>query len=749
MLLAKPTHDISIEEHTKNVVSEAECILLSRPYIVEKYKKITGKDLTKRVLCAAKYHDLGKQHPVWQNACKADNEIFRETNDAFQMYHLRKANFRHEIASLLYKGLDKLSNPVKVAIGAHHGKLAEKESHRWEDDRQGGKKIWKNFVGLKNKLVYDINDTENKFQCSILLRYEYSGPRSLLQLADHRASAKEEGQTLPSILPFKYEFPQEYKEKRGVQIIIDELKDLDFAILRAPTGAGKTDASLLWAKHQLYKERADRLIIAMPTRFTANALSISVAKNLSKVGLYHSSAWFQRINANISFDEKKISKEQELARLLITPITVTTIDHLCIALTGTREDHHSIFFNMANSCIVIDEADFYDDFTQHNILILLRALKLLKVPVLLMSATIPKTVQAFYSKASSQFVNVYEDKTDTDRIRCKIIRYGDSSEPNDIKELLQKCITGTPTVIYANTVSRAQDYYRWFQNQSKEFSENNVVLYHSRFTEPDKVKIEKKLTSLLGKDAWETGTQRGVAILTQIGELSVNISADYMITDICPFDRLVQRIGRLSRFNKTVGELYVINPLRKNKNGKFEFYPAPYGNFVKKEWEIKYTLKTTDELLSDGYYSSSNFSDLIERIYDRPYEVSPQVKNNVKELQNLSISNWLILPADILDIDDDHTQEWKCRDIAPQITIYANLDLFEFEQYFTNRSELRQFQIRHGIKCYAYEFLQALEKGYIEKATFIIGEEKKQTLWVVRNKFYSSKIGLSFNEIDI
>ena len=44
-------------------------------------------------------------------------------------------------------------------------------------------------------------------------------------------------------------------------------------------------------------------------------------------------------------------------------------------MTGTREDHHAIFFNLAHSCLVIDEADFYDDFTQQNIVMLLRALR--------------------------------------------------------------------------------------------------------------------------------------------------------------------------------------------------------------------------------------------------------------------------------------------------------------------------------------------------------------------------------------
>lgn len=748
MILAKPTINISLEEHTNNVIREAQDILESRPFLIKKYKNITGKDLKKRLLTAAKYHDIGKQHPTWQKACAKDYKIFKETNNPSKLHHLRNANFRHEIASLSFKGLDKLSYPVKVAIGAHHGKLAEKESHRWEDEKQKGKDIWNQFKGLKNEIVFSNKSDFEKFKEAILLRYEYAGPRSLLQLADHRASAREEGKLLPELKSFDYFFP--YNEKKGVQSLIDELKDEPFSILRAPTGSGKTDAALLWAKHQIDNEKADRLVIAMPTRFTANSLSINIAKNLSQTGLYHSSSWFYNCNQNSSGPIQKfvIDNEQLLARLLCTSITVTTIDHLCISLTATREDHHSIFFNLANACVVIDESDFYDDFTQHNILILLSALKILQVPILLMSATIPKSTIEFYIKSGFPKVNIYEDTSEINKIKCNITRCGESSVPDDLDNLLNIGLSGQPLIIYANTVARAQAYYRWFLKQSETFTKNNVILYHSRFTEPDKAIIENNLRMMLGKDAWDNGKQHGVAILTQIGELSVNISADYMITDFCPIDRLVQRIGRLSRFNKSVGKVYVTIPVKRKNNGESKIYPAPYGHYTKNGWELSNALKMTLELLKDGYYSHKLFVELVNEIYsNQSVNYSSRSIRNMKELENLAIDNWLILPADQLDSDDDHTQNWKCRDIDIQYTLYT-YDLFEGEQYFQNRSILRQFQIRNSIQCYAYEFHQALKRNYIEKATFYVGDETKLSLYIIGGKYYDSQIGLHFDEVE-
>jgi CRISPR-associated endonuclease/helicase Cas3 len=93
-------------------------------------------------------------------------------------------------------------------------------------------------------------------------------------------------------------------------------------ILRAPTGSGKTDASLLWARHQIEKLRADRCVIAMPTRFTSNSLALDVDENVSETGLYHSSAWYARYkdDAEVGPEEKhKAGEKHRMAKLLATP----------------------------------------------------------------------------------------------------------------------------------------------------------------------------------------------------------------------------------------------------------------------------------------------------------------------------------------------------------------------------------------------------------------------------------------------
>lgn len=780
------TSGLPLREHNQNLLRQAAELLSQRPFVIKKYKNITGEDIQTELETSAKCHDIGKTDDDWQIPVQKDFAVWQTLSESerrnFRPTNLMKVKIRHEMASLeiAHKSNYPLSKTAKAAIAAHHGKLSRRHEERW-NYRPIFQEFWKEFNNHSAEFpLYD----KQSFDKTILGRYAYDGVRALLQLIDHRASAKEGGDKLPDFRTFDYKFPHKDEfgnnKKNEVQKKIEELWDHPFAILRAPTGAGKTDAALLWAKHQVDAKRADRLVIAMPTRFTANALSISVTednfKNLGDAGLYHSSALYQRLKDK-DFKSKKeeyevkrfIDKEQDLARTLETPLTVTTIDHLCICLTATRETHHATFFGLANSCVVIDEADFYDDFTQLNMVVLLRALRLLKVPVLLMSATVPDSAMELYRQSGFEIDKIYADESDYERTRCTITRYKDAENPADIEELLQRALNGEPMIIYANTVAQAQAYYKWFKAKIQEsdgeteLDKNDVVIYHSRFIEPHKVEKENRLRELLGRKAWENKTQRGVAILTQIGEISVNISANLMISDLCPLDRLAQRVGRLARFTKNGGELFVVNPVKTDKNGETKFYPAPYGDYSKKEgWQMSDVLRKSDELLTDGDYSAKKFVDKVNQLYPNLRKASSDAIFNKKQLENLVVANWLILPAETVEEetaeDSDQTKNWRSRDIPFQYTIFTGFDpnflsFDDRDEYKppTNKSELREFEARYGISCYAYEYNKAKKAGKIDSLengrllNFDIKGEIVTREFVPQN-YYNKETGLNFND---
>lgn len=174
----------------------------------------------------------------------------------------------------------------------------------------------------------------------------------------------------------------------------------------------------------------------MPTRFTSNALAINITDSITHRGLYHSSAWFNEFFTQSRSDHKTqhfAKLQHEFARLLENPVTVCTIDHLLVAQTHTREDHHLITFNLSNSCVVIDEADFYDEFTQANIVQLLKILQILKVPVLLMSASLPEACLELYKSTGYKVTEIKEDASDYERNRFEIIEKGNMRNSMKLK----------------------------------------------------------------------------------------------------------------------------------------------------------------------------------------------------------------------------------------------------------------------------------------------------------------------------
>lgn len=738
--LAKPS-GVTLRQHIENVLAEGNDIRTCSPLTFEKYQRITKKDLSKRLNGAIKHHDDGKKHPIWQESCRKDYNAFlewekihgRNYND-FERAHknlvgknLRNTGIRHEINSLVVHKHSNFSDPVKVAIAAHHSKLSRKQEIRWIDRSSGEHSdiIWAEFINL-NACFRNYHE----FKKAVLLHYEYAGVRALLQLSDRRASARESSDIPIPFKSFSYNFPDTWL-KRNVQKIAQEHYDDELLLLRAPTGAGKTDASLLWASLQIQNKKAERLIIAMPTRFTSNALSINVLESLSSTGLYHSSAWFNKFHREVkvgNIEKKEARKEHEIARQLLAPVTVCTIDHLLMALTLTREDHHSIVFNLANSCVVIDEADFYDEFTQANILVLLEALKVLQVPVMIMSASLPESAIQMYKSTGYKLDSIREDKSDNERIRCEILDIVKYSELDEIEEILEKIMLSESGIIYANTVDKAIKFYSWFKKRGIE-----AILYHSRFTEPHKTQKEKDLLVALGKEAWAKGSAKGIAILTQIGEMSVNISADIMISEVCPIDRLVQRAGRLCRFDKSkIGELYLLIPIKDDK-----IYPAPYGRYVPKHgWEANQSLVKTIELLEIKKYSANDFIGLINKIYQKFDNFTIKAKDNANRLKEKFTSNWIILPQELSMEDDSESNDWKSRDISGNETIFINLP----EENFYYWQDFQEFKLENSIDLPGYLVKKALKDGRIKSLSIKVDDDTMNIYYTINS--YSSETGL-------
>lgn len=755
IVLAKPS-GITLEQHNKDVVTESLSICQVLPASLSKYSKMVGKNLTNLLCASAEWHDEGKKHNKWQTACWKDYQNYKvwktkNPEGNFLKYskecqdeageNLRKNNFRHEMESLrIVVPQGDLLMSQKVAVAAHHSKLGRRYEDKWEAC-EAYRSLWIEFRRTSSSITL-----RNDFSLLCSAHMEYDAIRGLLQLADHRASAKEEMEDISSLEHFSYTFP--YTQKRGVQKIVEDNWKKDILLLRAPTGAGKTDAALLWASKQIEAQRADRLIFAMPTRFTANAISVNVSKELGQTGLYHSSAW-SAISDRVKNNEISLSdalNQHKMARCLLSPITVCTIDHLLMSLTMTREDHHLISYNLANSCVVIDEADFYDDFTLANIQYLLKVLHEWKVPVLIMSASLPDSSLPLYQSTGYKIDSILEDSHDVNNIRKRfeIKDIIDYNEFKDIDPLIEKCFEIGNGILYMNTVDSAIALYKHICSDKKRTKEEiaNVHLYHSRFTEPDKLKKEEKIIKALGKKAWKEGCAKGIVIMTQIGEMSINISAEIMISELCPIDRMIQRTGRLCRFSDDMGKLYVLIPYR-NKT----IYPAPYGILENNSWIPSKVFLMTKDVLHLKSYSSDDMTFLLNNVYKEKFEFSFEAKRNVGELEEMFRDNWLICPKDVSDEDDEGSKEWRSRNIVYQDDVFVCPPP---THQFRNYSEFLEYKLLYAISLPEYlvikgkNKLNRIDSGYEVK----IGKNSIVRLNVVRTGFYDEKMGLDLTRED-
>ena len=72
----------------------------------------------------------------------------------------------------------------------------------------------------------------------------------------------------------------------------------------------------------------------------------------------------------------------------------------------------------------------------------------------------------------------------------------------------------------------------------------NSMLHHSRYAAEDRKWLDRQLMRIFGPN----GSRGGIlAVTTQTAEQSLDIDADLLVTDACPADVLLQRIGRLHR----------------------------------------------------------------------------------------------------------------------------------------------------------------------------------------------------------
>ena len=110
---------VTLADHTRHVFNETNLLLKENGYI--------DADIQDAILIAAKYHDIGKTHDVFQNAIQ--NNDGQPMAKGPSLLNYSRTGFRHEVASMLaYLKQDdqqenKLRNLIAYLIVSHHGRV--------------------------------------------------------------------------------------------------------------------------------------------------------------------------------------------------------------------------------------------------------------------------------------------------------------------------------------------------------------------------------------------------------------------------------------------------------------------------------------------------------------------------------------------------------------------------------------------------------------------------------------------------
>ncbi|WP_161971492.1 CRISPR-associated helicase Cas3' [Acidipropionibacterium jensenii] len=405
-------------------------------------------------------------------------------------------------------------------------------------------------------------------------------------------------------------FPQQFElSPRPLQRLAAEaalsIPEPGLMIIEAPMGEGKTEAGEFATEILARRFGCDGFIFAMPTQGTTDTMYQRVLRWNNRVEpdvpvtLLHGKAmlneqWLKILHQDADelsdiYDDDPYgvtpsgNTRRSTApsvwllgrhRQLLSPLVVGTVDQILRAAVRAKFVmlRHA---GLAGKVLIIDEVHSYDVYMSTFLHELLRWCAGAKIPVILMSATLPpalrdrliasytsKPVELAPSDSYPVITSVLPDSS-TSQASCAPFRQDmevsvevlPTNDPDDVTPIVDAVVEesseGGCILVILNTVKRAQKAYELLRDRGVPSQ-----ILHGRLTTGARADRTAELVDLLGDDrSLDSGRpHRLVVVATQIAEQSFDVDADMLFTDIAPIDLLLQRIGRVHRHIRPVSE---------------------------------------------------------------------------------------------------------------------------------------------------------------------------------------------------
>lgn len=624
-LWAKDTGE-TLLAHTLNVVRVAQQICTNLPFAAEERTALTTL-LTQ----LAAFHDLGKCASGFQEALRTKQPW----------------GHRHEILSTaLAAQLDpRLDGAGLLAVITHHRSLppdhtTEQEKCLPDDELPfDDAPTWKSMVTelqvnaealqlLIDELTRRTGITLSSFsldrldslglpeawlrrgfqprRVDTLQRRRASLLRGLLVTSDHLASAgKSRVPNVPRLVDFESNIRRCELGNEFARPFQERCRTLDGdAILRAPTGSGKTFAAALWAMRN--QAENGRFFYVLPHTASINAMYrrllrwFDIQKDLVGVLHHRNAAFLFELQEDDDPREraKRARALADLAHEMYHPIRVCTPHQILrVALRGRGWE--SGLSEFPRACFVFDEIHAFEPLLVGLTLATARWLKQQGAKLMFASATLPKflerllveTLNILPERILSPDPTKTGDREVYEKVRHRVeIREGSLIDnlPEVATEINKSQQT---TLIVCNHVATSQAVWRALRNDYG----ITAALLHSRFNARDRASIEHDITS---------AAPTRVLVATQAVEVSLDLDYERGYSEPAPADALGQRFGRINRRGVRAS--------------------APVGVFEQPSaghlYDETTTQRTVKLLVEAGLLTEQQLTDIVDEVYAGGYQ---------------------------------------------------------------------------------------------------------------------------------
>jgi len=337
--------------------------------------------------------------------------------------------------------------------------------------------------------------------------------------------------------------PYEYQTK-----VAEALWHRENVVLRAPTGAGKTAATLA---PFLFSSRAigvARLIYALPLRSLAQ-------------GIYEEAVQLCRRLGNDRQVKLQTGEQPDDPFFTLGDIVVTTYDQVLSGLLcgpyGLPDKLRNI-----NGAIAAGNLIIFDEFhlmeTNRAFLTAAACLQMFgrATRSVWMTATATNPLSDLLNRELSA-VTIEPSNAELSALpSVAMVSRRIQKEEGPLSAAAILAHPHSRSVVIVNRVKRAQELGRQVAELARQRGLTlPVEVLHARFFGPDRKTKQENLKARYGPKSQSPA----ILITTQVVEAGINISCEHLHTEICPMNALVQRGGRCARFPGETGTIHVYN----------------------------------------------------------------------------------------------------------------------------------------------------------------------------------------------